>query len=216
MPRPLSHRFFRRHTLQVAPDLLGCEVWVRRPGERVRRGRIVEVEAYRGFDDRACHGWRGETPRLRTFFGPGGHAFVYITYGIHAMLNFVTEGPDYPSGVLIRALESIPAADGPPLEADMRGPGLLTRAMGITRGLDGSDLRSGPVRARPGGLRPGERIATSTRVGVEYAGREAAALPWRFFIAGNPSLSRGRPTNPDRAAEFLAQRIRRRTEANHD
>jgi DNA-3-methyladenine glycosylase len=183
----LSHRFFRRHTLQVAPDLLGCEVWVRRPGERVRRGRIVEVEAYRGFDDRACHGWRGETPRLRTFFGPGGHAFVYITYGIHAMLNFVTEGPDYPSGVLIRALESIPAADGPPLEADMRGPGLLTRAMGITRGLDGSDLRSGP-----------------------------AALPWRFFIAGNPSLSRGRPTNPDRAAEFLAQRIRRRTEANHD
>ena len=200
MPRPLPRRFFHRPTPEVPADLLGSEVWLRRAGEPPRRGRIVEVEAYRGFDDRACHGWRGETPRLRTLFGPGGHAFVYITYGIHTMLNFVTEGPDYPSGVLIRALEPLRGLTGP-----ARGPGLLTRALGVTRADDGGDLRVGPIRAMPGGLRPGERVATSTRVGVEYAGPESAALPWRFFIAGSAHLSRGRPTDPARAARLLAR-----------
>lgn len=204
MPQPLPQRFFRRHTLEVAPDLLGCEVWVKRGGSRPGRGRIVEVEAYRGFDDRACHGWRGETPRLRTFFGPGGRAFVYITYGIHAMLNFVTEEADYPAGVLIRALE--------PLDADsptMRGPGLLTRALGITRDDDGSDLRQGPIRALRGGLRPGERVVQSRCVGVEYGGPEAADLPWRFLIADNPHLSGGRPSDPARAARLVAARHER-------
>ena len=201
VPRPLPRRFFQRPTPDVARDLLGCEVWLRRDGGPLRRGRIVEVEAYRGFGDRACHGWRGETPRLRTLFGPGGYAFVYITYGIHTMLNFVTEGPDYPSAVLIRALEPVRHLTGP-----ARGPGLLTRALGVSRADDGGDLRNGPIRAMPGTLRPGERVATSTRVGVDYAGRESAALPWRFFIAGSAHLSRGRPTDPERAAQLLARR----------
>ncbi len=205
MPRPLPRRFFQRPTPDVARDLLGCEVWLRRDGGPLRRGRIVEVEAYRGFGDRACHGWRGETPRLRTLFGPGGYAFVYITYGIHTMLNFVTEGPDYPSAVLIRALEPVRHLTGP-----AGGPGLLTRALGVTRADDGGDLRSGPIRAMPGTLRPGEHVATSTRVGVEYAGRESAALPWRFFIAGSAHLSRGRPTDPEQAARLLVRRQARR------
>ena len=124
-------------------------MWLRRDGGPLRRGRIVEVEAYRGFGDRACHGWRGETPRLRTLFGPGGYAFVYITYGIHTMLNFVTEGPDYPSAVLIPPLEPVRGLTGP-----ARGPGLLTRALGVTRADDGGDLRSGPIRAMPGTAAP--------------------------------------------------------------
>lgn len=207
MPKPLPHRFYQRHTLEVARDLLGCEVWVRHHGAAPRRGRIVEVEAYRGFDDRACHGWRGETPRLRSFFGPSGHAFVYVTYGIHYMLNVVTETPGRPSGVLIRALEPVQN-----LSASARGPGLLTRVMGITLAQDGSDLRRGSVRILAGLLRPGEQIATSTRVGVEYSGRDAAARPWRFFIEGSPHLSRGRPTDPARAAALVAQRSRRSAE----
>ena len=92
------------------------------------------------------------------------------------------------------------------LTGPARGPGLLTRALGVTRAEDGGDLRSGPIRAMPGTLRPGERVATSTRVGVEYAGRESAALPWRFFIEGSAHLSRGRPTDPEQAAQLLAWR----------
>ena len=210
VPKPLPRRFYQRHTLEVARDLLGCEVWVRHDSAPPRRGRIVEVEAYRGFGDHACHGWRGETPRLRTFFGPGGHAFVYITYGIHHMLNVVTEEAGYPSGVLIRALEPVRNLAGP-----ARGPGLLTRAMGITLVDDGADLRHGSVRVLAGGLGAGERMGTSSRVGVDYSGREAAARPWRFFIDENVHVSRGRPTDPERAARLVAQR-RRKSNENHN
>ena len=201
MPRPLPRRFYRRDTIDVARDLLGCEIWVRHDGESPRRGRIVEVEAYRGFDDRACHGWRGETPRRRSLFGAGGQSFVYITYGIHHMLNVVTEDPGYPSGVLIRALEPVRNLSG-----STQGPGLLTEALGITRAQDGCDLRRGTVRVLAGALRSEESIATSTRVGVEYAGRAAAAEPWRFFVAGNASVSPGRPTDPDRAEQLVTRR----------
>ncbi len=205
MPQPLATRFFQRHTVDVAQDLLGCEVWRRAADGAVRRGRIVETEAYRGFDDRACHGWRGETPRLRSMFGPGGRAFVYITYGIHHMLNCVTECAGYPSGVLIRALE--PIAN---IQRDTRGPGLLTRALDIDRRHDGSHLRTGPVRILAGAPRPEERIGRSSRVGVAGAGPEAAARLWRFFLEGNAYLSRGRPTDPARASQNIAERATRR------
>ena len=200
MARPIPKRFYRRYTPTVACELLGCEVHVHGADGRLRRGRIVETEAYRGFDDRACHGWRGETPRLRSLFGPGGHAFVYVTYGLHHMLNVVTEDAGFPSGVLLRAIE--------PIDDDFRsgGPGLLSHALRVTQDHDGSDLRYGIVRIYPANLRPRERVASSTRVGVEYAGREAASLPWRFFIVEHPCLSRGRPTDPERAANFVARR----------
>lgn len=204
MPPPLPTRFYARDTAQVARDLLGCEVWVRDNGA-VRQGRIVEAEAYRGFDDRACHGCNGETPRLQSLFGPGGRAFVYVTYGIHYMLNAVTEHEGFPGGVLIRALEPLTNVD-----TDTRGPGLLTRALGIDLRHDGSHLRTGSVRILGGGLRAGESVSISTRVGVEYSGPDAAARPWRFFIEGNPFVSRGRPTDPTRSARLVAQRDARR------
>lgn len=200
MARPLPIRFYERHTVEVARDLLGCEVLLRENGI-VRRGRIVEAEAYRGFDDEACHGARGETPRLKSMFGPGGRALVYITYGIHHMLNAVTEEAGYPSGVLIRALEPLHNVNG-----DTRGPGLLTKAMGIALRHDGSHLRTGAVRILEGGPRANEKVAVSTRVGVEYSGPEASAYPWRFFLSGNAYVSRGRPTDPVRSARLVAER----------
>ena len=204
MSKPLPIRFYQQDTIQVAQDLLGCEVWVQRNG-RIRRGRIVEAEAYRGFEDRGCLGWRGETPRLRSLFGPPGRAFIYVTYGVYHMLNAVTERPGFPAGVLIRALEPVRG-----IRADSRGPGLLTRALGIDRRQDGGHLVSGAVRLLEGGPLRDEAVAVSTWVGVEYAGPASAALPWRFFLAGNPYVSRGRPTDPARAARLVAERARRR------
>ena len=201
MPKPLPFRFYRRDTVAVARDLLGCEIAVETRGV-IQRARIVETEAYRGFEDRACHGWRGETPRLRWLFGPGGHAFVYITYGMHHMLNAATEEAGLPSAVLIRAAEPVLNID-----EKTNGPGLLTKALGIDRRYDGGRLRDGPVRILAGGLAADERVAVSTRVGVEYAGAESAALPWRFAIAGNAYVSRGRPTDPERAAKRIAARM---------
>jgi len=206
MPTPLPTRFFQRHTVDVARDLLGCEVWRRDTRSIVRRGRIVETEAYRGFDDRACHGWRGETPRLRSMFGPGGRAFVYLTYGIHHMFNVVTESAGYPSGVLIRAVEPLANVEG-----NTRGPGLLTRALNIDRRHDGSHLRDGPLRVLAGTPRPEERIEQSSRVGIAGAGPEAAAREWRFYLAGNAYLSHGRPTSPIQARAVVAARAARRT-----
>ena len=159
----------------MARDLLGCQVWVRHDGEPAHTGRIVEVEAARGFDDRACHGWRGETPRLRSLFGPGGRTFVYITYGIHHMLNVVTEEAGHPSGVLTRALDPLRNLPDP-----ARGPGLLTRALGITLAQNGSDLRRGAMRVLEGGLKAGEEVGPSTRVGVEYSGRSAELVAARM------------------------------------
>lgn len=193
MGRPLPIRFYARDTLALAQELLGCDLWVQRKGE-IQQARIVEVEAYRGFDDQACLGWRGPTPRLRSLFGPPGRAFVYLTYGIHYMFNVVTERSGFPAGVLIRAIEPLQN-----VEADTRGPGLLTRALGIDLRDDGTHLGRGCVRVLRGGLRPDERIEVSPRIGIENAGAEARARPWRFFVEGSRYLSRGRPRASARA-----------------
>ncbi|MCZ6544852.1 MAG: DNA-3-methyladenine glycosylase [Chloroflexi bacterium] len=207
MPPPLPTRFFDRHPLTVAHELLGCEVWVRADDAgKAQRGRIVETEAYGGFDDRACHGHRGETPRMRSLFGPPGRALVYLTYGVHHMLNAVALGPGEPYCVLIRALE--PVAN---LSGDTRGPGLLTKALGVDLSYDGAHLRRGALRMLAGAPRTDESIAVSTRVGVEGAGPEDAGRPWRFYLADNPYVSRGRPSSVERAARVVAERAVRST-----
>ena len=212
MPRALPTPFFDRDPVVVARELLGCEVALEvgdGGGRSLRRGRIVETEAYGGFDDQACHGHRGETPRIRSLFGPPGRALVYVTYGIHHMLNAVTCGTGEPFCVLLRALE--PLKD---VEADARGstrgPGLLTKALGVDLNHDGGHLRTGPLRILEGGLRSRESVAVTTRVGVEGAGPEAAGQPWRFLVAGNPHVSRGRPSTAERAALVVAERAARR------
>lgn len=181
-----------RGAAQVAPDLLGCRLATTFPdGETV--GRIVEVEAYTGPDDPASHAAAriGRTTRNEAMFGPPGTAYVYLSYGVHWCVNVVTSEVGDPSAVLLRALEPV---DGLAVMGVRRGghpilcsgPGRLAAALGIDGTLDGHDLGLPPLRLLPGELRPGEEIGVSPRIGIS----RAADLPLRFFIRGNPYLSR--------------------------
>lgn len=188
--KPLGGRFYTRPTLDVARDLLGRTLLVAENGGFVG-GRIVEVEAYIGEDDPACHAYGGPTPRTTVMYGDPGHAYVYFTYGHHWMLNVVTERRGYPAAVLIRAIEPL---DG--IRAIRRrrkgvkephwtnGPGKLTAALGITGRDNGADLRASRLvitGRRPRAL----TLGISGRVGVSEGGE----TPWRFYIADNPWVS---------------------------
>ncbi len=187
---PLPRAFYERPTLDVAQELLG-HLLVRRLGDRTLCGAIVETEAYVGPEDLASHASRGLTERTRVMFGPAGHAYVYLIYGMHSCLNIVTEAEGYPAAVLIRALEPAGALDGP-----TNGPGRLCRTLRIDRSLNGMDLTTaGPLFIATTRYLEPASVATSTRVGVDYAGAWAAR-PWRFSIPGNPFVSR--PHTPRR------------------
>jgi DNA-3-methyladenine glycosylase len=189
-PARLGRRFFAGPTLEVARALLGARlVHEVGPGDR-RVGRIVETEAYLGPDDRASHARSGPTPRARVMFGPPGHAYVYLIYGVYHCLNLVTERDGFPAAVLIRAVEPLAGITG-----RTQGPGLVCLAMGIDLALNGADLCtvSGSLYLQP---RRSRRpvVGVSARVGVDYAG-EWGQKPWRFFLPGNPFVSR-RPGVP--------------------
>lgn len=179
----LPHSFYARNTEQVARALLGCHL-VRVDGGVERRAKIVEVEAYIGAHDLASHSSRGITPRTRVMYGPPGHAYVYLIYGIYHCMNVVTEPEGRGAAVLLRALE--PVAN---IEGNTKGPGLLCNALGIDRRLDGHDLLSDDfyIEAAP----PGERfnIVERPRIGVAYA-KEWAEKNLRFYIEGNRYISK--------------------------
>jgi len=186
--RPLPRAFYARPTLQVARDLLGC-VLVHRADDGERAGRIVEVEAYIGQRDRACHAARGRTARTEPMFGPPGHAYVYFVYGMHHCLNVVTEEEEFPAAVLLRALEPLRGLHRP-----ASGPGRLCKAMGIDLGHNRADLCGERLFIQAG--EPPSRISRSARVGVAYAG-VWARKPWRLFVAGHPAVSRApKPQRP--------------------
>ena len=155
-------------------------------------GRIVEVEAYLGLEDRAAHAWHGLTPRKRVLFGPPGHAYIYLIYGMHECLNLVAEPEGTPGCVLIRALEPLagigvmrerrPAARRIGDLTD--GPGKLTAALGITRSLYGADVTRGPLTVRELRDEPRLEVKTTPRVGI----RHCADWPLRFAIAGDQGL----------------------------
>jgi DNA-3-methyladenine glycosylase len=185
----LPREFYQRDTVEVARDLLG-KVLVH--GKTA--GRIVETEAYLGGDDLAAHSAAGITDRTRVIFGPPGHAYVYLSYGIHECLNVVAE-PDGQAGcVLIRALEPISGLDimrarRPAARSDRdlaSGPGKLTRALGITRAHYGADLTRGNVvitdPRQPGPI----EIEVTPRIGIT----KCAELPLRFVIKGTTFASR--------------------------
>ncbi len=182
---PLPREFFERDALSLARALLGTRLVVQSPNEGgVRVGRIVETEAYRGASDRACHASRGVTPRTRSLFGPAGHAYVYLIYGMYELFNVVAKGAAPGHAVLVRAVEPLQ-----PLLLDSRtsGPGLLTRALGITRAHDGVDLCCGDrvwIAARD--RRP--KVVVTARVGVAYAG-DWATKPYRFFDEASAHVS---------------------------
>jgi DNA-3-methyladenine glycosylase len=180
--KPLRRDFYARDTETVAPDLLGKNL-VHRGMDGERIGRIVEVEAYLGPHDAASHSSRGVTPRNRVMFGPPGHAYVYLIYGIHHCVNVVTEPEGHGAAVLLRALEPVAGVDGRAC-----GPGLLCRAMGIDRRQNGSDLCTGPLFIAESASAPFS-IIRRPRIGVDYAGKWSLR-PLRFYIRGNPYISR--------------------------
>ena len=180
---PLPRAFYDRETEKVARDLLGAFLIHEAKGG-VYAGQIVETEAYLGAHDRACHSARGRTARTEPMFGPPGHAYVYLVYGMHHCMNVVTERPGHASAVLIRALEPVSELPG---RTD--GPGRLCRTLSIDRTCNGRDLTGGGLRIAPPlpGASP-PRIARRPRVGVAYAGAWARRL-LRFMVVGNPYVS---------------------------
>ena len=182
-PRKLPRAFYDRDTQLVARELLGKHlVHVVAGVERV--GRIVETEAYLGPHDLAAHSSRGLTERTRVMFGPPGHVYVYLIYGMHWCMNVVTEADGKAAAVLLRALEPVKN-----VEARTQGPALLTKAMGIDKRHNGHDLLSEDLYiADPGGERR-IRIARRARIGVDYAGHWARRL-LRFYVSGNAYVSR--------------------------
>jgi len=180
----LPRAFYDRDTIEVARELLGKHLVLRSGGvERV--GRIVETEAYLGPHDLAAHSSRGRTARTEVMFGPPGHAYVYLIYGMHHCMNVVTQAEGLASAVLLRALEPVRG-----VELRSNGPGLLCRAMGIDRRLNGHDLLSAEFHIEePPQPQPRIAIVRRPRIGVDYAGRWARRL-LRFYVRGNPWVSR--------------------------
>ena len=190
----LDHAFFDRPTPRVARDLLGCLVAHRDPVAGVeRRARIVETEAYVGVRDQACHAARGRTPRTETMFGPPGHAYVYLIYGLHHCFNVVTRPVGHAEAVLVRAAVPVDDCDG-----HLSGPGRFCRALHIDRTLNGVDLCGDRLWLEPR-VGPRPRVVTGPRVDVDYAGAWAARL-WRFAVLGEPAVSRPRPWPSGRGA----------------
>jgi DNA-3-methyladenine glycosylase len=196
--RPLPRSFYLQPTLRVARALLGKILVHDTPAGRAS-GRIVEVEAYRGPADRAAHSRGGHrSPRNEAMWGDGGHAYVYFVYGMHFCVNVVTQSAGRPEAVLIRALEPLDGIGlmrrrrGLPTSAPAwrlcRGPGTVCRALGITRAENGADLTRGPLRILDAPTLPGRHVLRTPRIGVGYAGTDAAR-PWRFCARDVPAVS---------------------------
>ncbi|MCJ0825932.1 DNA-3-methyladenine glycosylase [Luteimonas sp. 50] len=192
--KPVPRKFYLRHPAIVGPELLN-KLLVRDDG---RAGRIVEVEAYAGSEDAAAHSFRGRTARNATMFRPGGHLYVYFSYGMHWCANAVC-GPEGEGwGVLLRALEPVSGVElmrqargNPARERDLAsGPGRLGQAMGITRELDGADLVTGDqgIRILTDGVAPPAAAAAGPRIGI----RHATDRPWRWHVPANEHVSRTR------------------------
>jgi DNA-3-methyladenine glycosylase len=188
----LAPDFYDRPVLEVARELIGCVV-----EHAGTAGVIVETEAYHECEP-ACHAFVGLTPRTRTLFGAPGRAYVYRSYGIHALLNAVCEAPGVGAAVLIRALEplegveSMRARRGLERPAELcSGPGKLTQALGVRLAHNDGDLAAGPVLIGP----PRDprwqdpEVVVGERIGIT----KAVELPWRFCVAGNRHVSRPRP-----------------------
>ena len=193
----LPRSFYRGAPLEVAGALLG-KVVVHRGRDGAAAGRIVEVEAYGGEDDPACHAAVGLTPRNAPLYGPPGYAYVYLNYGIHYLLNAVTGPLGFPAAVLIRALSPVAGLDGmrrrrpgrrgapPGDEALCRGPGNLTRALGVTLRHNRLDLCGERLFIEDRGL-PAGAVRWGPRIGITVG----TARHWRGYLAGCPAVSRG-------------------------
>ena len=187
----LPESFYARPTLCVARELLGCVVAHTTAAGTVA-GVIVETEAYIGPDDPACHAYVGRTARNAVMWGPPGHAYVYFSYGMHWLLNVVTERDGYPAAVLVRAAEPVAGqallAERVPGQRPrdwLVGPGRLTRGLGIDGSLNGATFSEGSLVIREGVPVADADVRASGRIGISRGGER----PWRFYVAGSPSVS---------------------------
>ncbi len=198
MARKLTASFFERPTLKVARELLGKYLVVKQRG-RIFSGKIVETEAYIGENDLACHASRGRTPRTEPLYQKAGTLYVYLVYGMYHCVNVVTERADFPSAVLIRAVEPCEGI----LEMQKRrgvhsaqnlasGPGKLCDAFGITKKLNGKTIsgRELWIEDREEMARSAA-IATTPRIGVHYA-KKCKEYPWRFYLKNSSFISHTR------------------------
>lgn len=184
----MDKTYFDQPTVEVAKRLLG-QLLVHRSPEGLTSGIIVETEAYLGLNDPASHAYRGQTPRNSPMFGPGGHAYVYFTYGMHYCFNVVT---DYPGeAVLIRALEPVEGISLMKARRELddlnrlcKGPACVVKAMGITKEYNGISLAGEPLTIESTDVMP--PISISKRIGISKAIDE----PLRFYISGNPFVSK--------------------------
>jgi len=193
----LDRKFYHRDTLQVARELLGKKL-VRRVNGLDLCGMISETEAYCGQADSACHAHRGKTQRNAVMFGKPGHAYVYFTYGMHYMLNLVTEEEENPCAVLIRAIVPL---DGIKEMENRRkkkgselanGPAKLCQALSIDKSLNGWDLTLGrELWVEDYRKIPAQSIITTPRIGIDYAKKEHRNALWRFLLKEDVSVRTG-------------------------
>jgi DNA-3-methyladenine glycosylase len=191
---PLPREFFDRPTLKVAQELLG-KFLIRETSSGLLPAQIVDVEAYVGPKDKACHASKGRTKRTEIMFGPSGFTYVYLIYGMYHCLNIVTEQKEYPAAILIRGLEI--SGENPPTSLPIRidGPGRVCRFLEIDRTHNALDTTLGSTLwiEDHGLVVSRKQIQTLPRIGVDYAG-EWAKKPWRFCLSA-PSFSRKRRTS---------------------
>jgi DNA-3-methyladenine glycosylase len=193
---PLPPSFYDRDALDVAHDLLGCEI-----GHAGVRLRITEVEAYRYPGDTANHARMGRTPRNAPMWGPAAHAYVYLCYGLHHLLNFVTGPAGHPAVVLIRAAEPVAGLatirarrnglDGPAL---LTGPGKVGAALALDTSLSGTPLGE-PIAVYPRAAPPG-RVLVGPRVGIDYAEPGDREAPWRVAVSDSRWVSHRKGLRP--------------------
>lgn len=187
---PLPESFYARDTVEVARDLIG-KALVRRDGNQVISGIIIETEAYRGEEDLACHCRAGRTPRTEVMYGPAGRAYVYLIYGMYWLLNIVTEGEGDPGAVLIRAIDPTRGLEiiakrraGQPRKNWTNGPGKLSRALNIQGDLNGANICSanGALYITEGEVISPSAIQAGTRVGLEAVPEPWRSKAWRFMV----------------------------------
>ena len=187
---PLPREFYDRSTLKVAKDLLGKVLVKQTPG-RIFQTKIVDVEAYVGPQDKACHASKGRTKRTEIMFGPAGFTYVYLIYGMYHCLNIVTEQEDYPAAILIRGLEILENKNPQAIPTRIDGPGRVCRFLEIDRTHNGLDATLGTnLWIEDHGLAiPRKHTQALPRIGVDYAGEWAKKL-WRFCLPAPPSINK--------------------------
>jgi DNA-3-methyladenine glycosylase len=194
--KKLPRSFYIQPTITVAKQLLG-KIFVRKIGDEILSGKIVEVEAYLGEKDPASHAYRGKTKRNELMFQTGGHLYVYFTYGMHFCANIVTEEADKGRAVLIRAVEPLTGIEimkknrkrvftEHSLINLTNGPAKFCQAFGIAREQNGTDLLGDEIYLTDGVGIPASKIVATTRIGI----KTGTDKKWRFYIKGNPLVSK--------------------------